>query len=427
MRVLLVAHQYWPTPGSATQVLSALVRALRDEGASVDVFTAAAPVGGERVLEGPLGERVHLVTDAERTGKSLKRVLDLIRFALAVRRYGRTIAVDIVISDPPPTAAWAAWRVAKRNRARFVYYLSDSWGAVTADSTDLLSRLAKRPIKLLEDGLLQRSGLAVAVTEKMRSIARSAKASNVILVQNGVDTGLFTPEGDAWHPTPARGRPFFLYAGNAGVVHGAQVFAAGAELLWNDGHEFDLVFMGYGVGTSIDEYRSRWPDRVHILPRQNPQVVASAYRGALGALSSLRPLPSYRDARPIKSLAGLACGCPAVYSGDGTFADLLSANRLGYVNVWSSEGARNSLKAALDQSRLDPPAAIELRSHVRQFAETHFDERFGAQEVARNVLLPGETQEMNTKVDGAKVSCSRVDVPNEHALVVENNISEPRS
>jgi UDP-N-acetylmuramyl pentapeptide phosphotransferase/UDP-N-acetylglucosamine-1-phosphate transferase/glycosyltransferase involved in cell wall biosynthesis len=392
VRVLLVAHQYWPTPGSATQVLSALVRSLREEGASVDVFTSATPVAGQRILEGPLGERVHLVTDAERTGKSLLRVLDLAKFALAVRRHGGTIAADIVISDPPPTAAWAAWAVAKRQRAKFVYYLSDSWGAVTADSTDLLSRLAKRPIKVLEDGLLRRSGLVVAVTNKMRSIAQNANAPSIVLVPNGVDTAVFTADGETWHPNSPPSRPFFLYAGNAGVVHGAQVFAAGAESLWNEGHEFDLVYMGYGVGTSIDEYRVRWPDRLHILPRQAPEVVASAYRGAIGALSSLRPLPSYRDARPIKSLAGLACGCPAVYAGDGDFAELLGVHGLGYVNAWSAEGARDSLKASLEEFHRDPQASYELRRHVRRFAESQFDERSGAQEVARRALLRDETE-----------------------------------
>ena len=159
--------------------------------------------------------------------------------------------------------------------------------------------------------------------------------------------------------------------------------------MWRAGEDFDLVYMGYGGDLQlIEAVRRKWPQRLFVLPNQPAETVASAMRGAVGALSSLRPFEAYSDARPIKTLTGLACGAPAVYAGVGAMAEELVREDLGFVTPWSVEGARSSMRDALIRHRTRPEEETSLRSRCARYAQSHFDDRVGAATAAAKVLEP---------------------------------------
>ena len=247
-------------------------------------------------------------------------------------------------------------------------------------------RLLRRVIQFLEGSGLRAADLVVAVTDNFARIAREAGARNIEIVPNGVPVDVYCPNGDVWKPD-ASNRPFFLYAGNAGVIHGAEVFAKAAEALWDAGDDFNLVYMGYGMDLArVEPIAQDRPTRVHLLPPQQPEVVAAALRGAVGALSSLRPIPAYADARTIKTLSGLAAGCPVVYAGEGDLAETLRSEGLGYVSEWSVEGAQRSMADALTCHADRPEHEAMLRRHCADYARRNFDERLAAGRVATRVL-----------------------------------------
>lgn len=370
MNVLLVAHQYWPTPGAATQRLSALTAALRAAGHGVDVITYAPPAGITRQQLGPYGERVHY-TAGDEGARGLGRIAALLSFAIGVLRIGRRLQPNVVVSDPPPTAGHAAALVARLRGVRFVYYMADSWGGVSAEAPGLIGRLS-RVIRGVENALLRRADAVLAATPGMGRIAESAGACDITVVPNGVPLKEFAPNGEVWSPTP--GRPFFLYAGNAGLVHGAHVYVEAAKALWGEGRDFDVVFMGYGADfEKIRASVTNAEDRLVMIGPHPGDRVAAAFRGAIGALSSLRPVPKYADAWPIKSLTGLAAACPPVYAGDGEFADQLREHGLGWVTPWSVEGAISSMRSALDLHHDTPEQFVALRSRCAKFAIDHLD------------------------------------------------------
>lgn len=377
MRVLLVAHQYWPTPGSATQVLSALVRDLTERGHSVDVLTCRPPAGIAEDTIGPHGERVHFVASAEKAGLGPLRALKLGEFVAGILRLGRKIEADVIVSDPPPTAGWAALTLARRSRVPFVYYMADSWVGASTDMSGFAGRL-RGAIRAIESRVVLGADHVVAATHGMARIARSFGEPRVTVVENGADLTAYSPTGEQWQaPTE---HPYFLYAGNAGAVHGASVFTEAANLLWAEGLEFDLVFMGHGADFATLVESADRPQRVHRVGTQPTMVVASAYRSAVGALSSLKPNPKYADARPIKTLTGLASGCPAVYAGEGDFSEVLRNERLGFVSGWNARGAADSIRAAL-ALHASPDSELELRAHCARFAADHFDDRIAAAQV----------------------------------------------
>lgn len=385
LRVLLVAHQYWPVPGSASQVLGAFVGQLRTAGADVVVMTSQPDDATTGRLTGPQGELVVFAGPPEAGVSSARRVRNLAAFATGVRKAAREFDFDVVVSDPPPTAASAALSVATRCGAPFVYYLADSWGGAARGSRRSWIRALAPAISFVEDRALVKARLVVAATDGMGRVARRARATNVHVVRNGVPIDVFAPPGDAWWPTDTH-RPFFLYAGNAGVVHGAEVFCSAADVLWREGLEFDVVYMGYGSDTSrIDAAAAQWPDRLIRVGLRPVEEVAAASRTAIGALTSLREVPQYADARPIKAMSGLAAGTPVVYAGQGEFASEVESSDVGFVSPWDVAGVVASMRAALDAAA-DEQAFAALRERCAAFARAHFDDRETAAVAARLVI-----------------------------------------
>ncbi|MCP3420655.1 glycosyltransferase [Nocardioides pinisoli] len=383
MRVLLVAHQYWPVPGSASQVLGGLVARLRERGHEVVVLTSRPDARTGRELErlGPQGERVLFVGPPEAGVSAPRRVTNLASFAAGVRRAARTLQYDVVVSDPPPTAATAALAAASSRKVPFVYYLADSWGGAARGSRRPWIRAVSPVISAVEDRALTRARLVIAATDGMREVAERAGAHEIHVVRNGVPTDVFSPEGDEWWPHDDR-RPFFLYAGNAGVVHGAEVFCAAAERLWREGADFDVVYMGYGSDSPlIDAAAERWPERLVQVGLRPPLEVAAASRTAIGALTSLRDVPQYADARPIKAMSGLACGTPLVYAGRGEFADEVRAHGLGFVSSWDVDEVVGTLRAALDAAKRSEKVA-EMRARCAAYALENFDDRISSSRAA---------------------------------------------
>lgn len=388
IRVLVVAHQYWPVGGSATQRLSGVVAELVKQGATVTVVSHPLATGDTPEVKGPSDERVVRTRKPEGRGGVVLRIRSLVSFAVKVMTVGlRAKRFEVVLTDPPPTAAIAAWLVAQRHRAPLVYYVSDSWGSIAEQSQSRLVRKLAPVMFVVERFVMARSVLVVAATQSLFRIADKAAPGRTILRTNGVPLALFSPLGHSWAPSD---RPFFLYAGNAGEAHGADIFVRAADRLWRAGLVFDVVYMGYGSGSAgIEEAAQRWPERVLRLGSSPPDHVAAAYRGAIGALSALRIAGAYADARPIKSMTGLACGCPAVYSGAGAFAGELRAHGLGFVSDWDVDDTADSMWAALDLAAKRPEEARVLRERCATYASANFDNAQTAREIAKRVVSFG--------------------------------------
>jgi glycosyltransferase involved in cell wall biosynthesis len=226
------------------------------------------------------------------------------------------------------------------------------------------NRISVQAVSALETFVLRRATLTLAVTESLTERANQLGA-HVVCVPTGVDTDVYSPAGDTWLD-PWHGRlPYFVYAGNFGVIHGASIFADAAELLLEQGERFGMLFMGYGVDAEkIERVASRWPHFVKVLPPEPSHLAAAALRSCRAALASVRPLDVTSDSRPIKALSALACGTPVVFAGSGEFARTLKEEELGWVADWEARDVAASLREALLAGSVDEEqrAAIAMRA-----------------------------------------------------------------
>src|SRR5699024_11005696 len=151
LRVTLVSRIFLPEPSAASFRLAALVRALADDGARVDVLTTSPGPGVEQVhgaaggggpgdagrsSTGPAGDapcdgmparvrRAPVLRDA--TGY-VRGYLPYLSFDVPLLwRLLRTRRPDVVLVEPPPTTGAVVRAVCTVRRLPYVYYAADVW------------------------------------------------------------------------------------------------------------------------------------------------------------------------------------------------------------------------------------------------------------------------------------------------------------
>lgn len=367
---LIVAHNYHPLVGAAATRLQLLAASLQEQGFRVTVLTSAA----DAELVGPHGERVIGTSRSWMPGSRLFRTIVLAARALLAGR-----CHDVVVSDPPPHVAVASMMGARLAGRPGIFYYCDSWASVASSRQSLPWRTAGRLFLALEHAASRLAELTVAATPSLAQQANRT-SGRVEVVRNGTDLSVYTPQGERWQGELPQ-QPYFLYAGTMGLVHGADVFLAAARKLWDEGHEFSMVFVGSGAQAEpIREAAAASHGRILFLDPVTPAQVASLYRtNCVGALSSMRPVPGYEDAWPVKTLAAMACGALPVYVSGGSLAETLRQQGLGFVQPFDQDGARDVMLAAL---QLDAPARDEMSRRCADYASEHFDQRRAAQTVA---------------------------------------------
>lgn len=366
---LVVAHNYHPAVGAAAARLRLVTEELQARGIRVTVLTSST----SQELAGPAGERV---VGTDRRWMPRSRLFGTA--VLAVRAAASAANFDVVLSDPPPHVAFGAMTGARLGRKPGVFYFCDSWASVASSRGGRAWDGASQLFGALEGQASRLASATVASTPAL--VERARRTSNQVeLVRNGTDLAVYTAEGPAWQGTPLPQR-YFLYAGTMGLVHGADVFVEAAQRLWGQGADFGLVFVGSGAEAApIREAAAASQGRIVFMDPVSPSEVAALLRGSTGALSSMRPVPGYEDAWPVKTLAAMACGAIPVYVSGGDLADELAAQELAFVEPYGVEGAERALSAAL---ALGEQQRAEMCARCRSHAAEHFDQRRAASSVA---------------------------------------------
>jgi len=368
--VVFVARNYWPMPCAATVRLQALTKEWKSRGAEVTVLTARNSKLTTRTI-GPVGETVIPLHANIDTRYGIGSSLRLILFAVEAWWMMRKLRPTIVISDPPPTSGLAA----RFSSARVcTYYIADSWTEMLRGGDGKLTRFVARAVEPLERYVLRRAHLVIAVRENLAELARDSGSQNVLVVQYGTDLKAFNDQGPLWDDPWEGSKPYFVYAGNFGHMHGATIFFDAVEQLWKSGVHIGMVFIGYGSDQQrVDEFAKKNLTDFVSLPPSPPEVVAAINRGAMGALASLRPAEVSSQTRPAKALAALACGCPIVFAGKGAFASEVETQHLGVVPHWDAVAISEAMLSLLREFETDPGEYKRWRKQLVQYANTNFD------------------------------------------------------
>jgi len=349
MRVTIASRIYAPESAAAAFRLDALAQALADGGHAVKVLTAEAP---------PALRGAARTSDARRRSVTVRRAPVLRGADGYVRGYFQYLSFDIplffrlltgrrpavIVSEPPPTTGLVTRIAAAIRRVPYVYYAADIWSdAATAAGTPRLVTAALRCVERLALGGATRV-LAVSegVAERVRKVAPDASP---IVMRNGVDTSVFTPQGPVAPLVPTA-----VYAGTMSEWQGADVFVRAWASVRENVPDAQLVFLGQGTARAeLQELAKNLgvSDSVSFSDAVPPEVAARWLRSARVGLASIKPEIGYDFAIPTKLFASAACGTPVLFAGEGDAASIVRRESLGTVAAFDAADVAEKLSAAL--------------------------------------------------------------------------------
>ena len=254
----------------------------------------------------------------------------------------------LLVAEPPPTTGAVVRLVAALQRTPYVYYAADIWsdGAASTGAPRLLVWALRR----LEAWVLHGAALTLAVSEGVadRVVELGVDREHIIVVGNGVDTNVFTPEGQKAGPDG----PYLAYTGTMSEWQGADVFIRALDQARRLRPDLRAVFLGHGselpaLRTLADE---RVPGAVDFPGVVPPEVAAAYIRGAVAGMVSIKPGLGYDFAKPTKTYAATACGTPVIFAGQGAGAQLVSVEGLGWAPGYDVDGIAEAMVEAVDSA-----------------------------------------------------------------------------
>lgn len=357
----IASRIFSPEGGAAAFRLAVLADALESAGYATTILTTRPPGGSP-------GART-------RSTRSVRRFPVLRNRSGAVRGYLQYASFDIplffrllaspraaiTIVEPPPTTGVAVRLASTLRRTPYAYFAADVTSVAAAGIG--VNRHIVRMLRLVESWVLRGACVVLAVSNGVRDevVALGADPDRVVVVGTGVDTDIFRPDGDR---ADVDG-PYLVYAGTMSEIQGTSVLIDAFSRVADDHPGARLLVFGQGMEEPALRARASElaGDRIEFQGVVPGAEVARWLRGARAALASMAPDGGYEFAHSTKALAGLACGTPVIYAGDGVTSDLIRDEELGWAVPWAVDAVAVAMDAALS-SEPGPDRRARLAARV---------------------------------------------------------------
>lgn len=340
-RVLLASRLFVPEVSAGAFRLGALAAALARAGAEVVVVTTKPPKHAPAIAD-PDGVRVSRWPVLRDRGGNVRGYLQYasfdgpLLFRLLFRRF------DAVVAESPPTTALVAQAVAALHRRPLVYYAADVWtdGVIAMGASGLVVSLMRH----MERAVLRRARAVLSISAEVteRLVALGADRDRITTVGNGVDTDVFTPDGDL----AAAEEKYFVYTGTMSEWQRPDLFVRAFAQVADEFPELRLRFFGQGAveGDLRALAEELVPGRVHFGGVVSPQESARWIRGAVAALVSIVPGIGYDFARPTKTYAAAACGTPVLFAGADVGGEVVRDAGLGKAVAFTPDAVADAMR-----------------------------------------------------------------------------------
>lgn len=358
--VTLVSRIFAPEAAAASFRLSALVAGLRAEGADVQVLTVRPPRGlAEEDVPGVDVRRAPVLRDATGNVRGYASYLSfdvpVLFRALFARR------PDVFVVEPPPTTGFVVMLVGLLKRVPVVYYAADVWSDASASTG--APTIVSSVLRAVESWVYRRAATVIAISDGVAERVAELGGRRVEVVQNGIDTTVFTPlqAGE----TRSDDAGYLVYAGTASEWQGAVVFAEAMPAVRAKVPEARLVYIGQGTEWDrITALAAAPGSGIEVRGPVPPAEAAELQRRAAAALVSLRPGLGYDFAFPTKIYASLASGTPVVFAGPGPARERILDSDLGTAVDYDRQQVADAMVAALAE-----PPTIERRHALARWTD----------------------------------------------------------
>lgn len=354
MKILYVSQYFPPEMGAPAARVHELSRYWAREGHDVTVLTGFPNNPTGIVHEGYRSKIWRLIYKERVEGinvvrtwlaplpnrKAWERVLNYTSFCLSASFTGSFLRrPDVVIGTSPQLLiALAGWWLGLVKRVPFIFEVRDLWPeSLAASGVGADDSLMNRVLGAVVGFLYRRSDHIVVVTSAFERVLVDkwqVPPQKISLVENGVESDLFSPEGDSEKTKSelgVSGKFVVSYIGTHGLAHGLNTMLQAAAILKDELP--DVVFMLVGEGTEkealISRAESMGLDNVIFLPSQPREKIPDLIRASDACLVLLKKADTFKTVIPTKMLEFMSCGSPVVLGVEGHAKELLEKAQAG--------------------------------------------------------------------------------------------------
>jgi glycosyltransferase involved in cell wall biosynthesis len=353
MKILYVSQYFPPEMGAPAARVSELARHWVKAGHQVTVLTGFPnhPTG---IVPPEYRSKLRRLVAREQTDgidvvrtwlfpcpnrKAHERLLNYLSFVLSACITGMFLRrPDVVIATSPQlfvglVGRWLGWI----KRIPFILEVRDLWPeSITASGMGRDTDLAIRLLRGLSGYLYRKCDHVVVVTPafKKELLAKwRVPADKISLVENGVETDLFTPDGpgDDKRKLAVDGKFVVSYIGTLGLAHGLHALLKAASELQSVLPPIELLLVGEGadkarLASLAAEFNLA---NVRFLPQQPRGSIPAIIRASDVCLVLLRKANVFETVIPTKMLEFMACGRPVILGVGGQSRQIIEAANAG--------------------------------------------------------------------------------------------------
>ena len=266
--------------------------------------------------------------------KAWERIVNYTSFCLSAGLTGLFLRrPEIVIGTSPQLlVALAGWWVALVKRVPFIFEVRDLWPeSLLASGVGAEDSVMYRTLGAIAGFLYRKADHIVVVTpafERELVDKWQVPLHKISLVENGVETALFSPDGDT-EPTRGKlglkGKFVVTYIGTHGLAHGLNTLLDAAAILKNElpGIVFLLIGEGTERQTLIARAESMGLDNVRFISSQPREDMPDLIRASDACLVLLKKADTFKTVIPTKMLEFMSCGRAIILGVEGQAKELL--------------------------------------------------------------------------------------------------------
>jgi glycosyltransferase involved in cell wall biosynthesis len=272
--------------------------------------------------------------------KAHERILNYLSFCLSASLTGSFLSQpDVIIASTPQLfVGLSGWWLGRIRKAPVILEVRDLWpDSITASG---MGREGSMPIRVIRAvaGFLYRScEHIVVVTPAFREDLVSKwdmPSEKISIVENGVETDLFTPDGGrdtAKSALGIQGRFVVSYIGTLGLAHGLSTVLQGAAQLQKTFPDILFLFIGEGADKERLVSLAQEQNLVNVLflPQQPRGKIPALIRASELCLVPLRKADVFKTVIPTKLLEFMACGRPVILGVEGQARQVLDEAQAG--------------------------------------------------------------------------------------------------
>jgi colanic acid biosynthesis glycosyl transferase WcaI len=291
---------------------------------------------------------------------------------------------DVIIGTSPQLlCALAGWWLGFTRRVPFVFEVRDLWPeSLAAVGVGGENSLLHRALAQIARFLYERSDHIVVVTPAFKSHLIEhwrVPAEKISIVENGVETDLFTPQPQAANAAlrktlRAEGKFLVCYIGTLGMAHGLETLLAAAAQLGRD--EPNVMFLVIGEGAEKERIktsaRSQGLDNIRFLDQQPRETIPAFISASDACLVLLKKTDVFKTVIPTKLLEFMSCARPVIVGVDGQARQLVEAAGAGIaIEPENAEALAQTIKQLISNHA----RGVEMGNRGREYIVRNLSRR----------------------------------------------------